>query len=129
ATPSGPTTSSSSEKRFSRNRDMDFNQYLLALQARRKVALMVFAGILVTAITVALLLPKRYDATATVLLDARDEQTSAPGRVSPRERAGYVYTQMDLIMSGKVAGRVARDLKLAQQPGMREAYESETGGA
>src|SRR5688572_11575161 len=108
---------------------MDFQQYLLALQARRKVFLLVFAAIIVTAVTVALVLPKRYDATATVLLDARDEQTAAsPGRVSPRERAGWVYTQVDLIQSGKVANRVVRDLKLAQQPGVREQFESETGG-
>jgi uncharacterized protein involved in exopolysaccharide biosynthesis len=66
---------------------MDFQQYLLALQARRKVFLLVFAAILVTAVTVALVLPKRYDAVATVLLDARDEQSNAgSGRVSPRER-------------------------------------------
>ncbi len=108
---------------------MDFHQYLLALQARRKVFLLVFAAILVTAVTVALILPKRYDATATVLLDARDEQTTVPGRESPRGRAGWIYTQMDLVASGKVASRVARDLKLAQQPGMREAYEKDTGGA
>ena len=108
---------------------MDFQQYLLALQARRKVFLLVFSALLVAAVTVALVLPKRYDATATVLLDARDEQTTSASRVSPRERAGWVYTQMDLVQSGKVAQRVARDLKLAQQPGMREAYESDTGGA
>jgi succinoglycan biosynthesis transport protein ExoP len=108
---------------------MDFQQYLLALQARRKVFLLVFAAILVTAVTVALVLPKRYDAIATVLLDARDEQSTAgAGRVSPRERAGWVYTQVDLIQSGKVANRVVRDLKLAQQPGVREQFESETGG-
>jgi len=108
---------------------MDFQQYLLALQARRKVFLLVFAAILVTAVTVALVLPKRYDAVATVLLDARDEQGSAgSGRVSPRERAGWVYTQVDLIQSGKVANRVVRDLKLAQQPGVREQFESDTGG-
>jgi len=108
---------------------MDFQQYLLALQARRKVFLLVFAAIIVTAVTVALILPKRYDATATVLLDARDEQTaSGSGRVSPRERAGWVYTQVDLIQSGKVANKVVRDLKLAQQPGMREAFEKDTGG-
>ena len=107
---------------------MDFQQYLLALQARRKVFLLVFAAIIVTAVTVALVLPKRYDATATVLLDARDEQTTTPGRVSPRERAGWVYTQVDLIQSGKVANRVVRDLKLAQRPGVREQFESETGG-
>lgn len=108
---------------------MDFQQYLLALQARRKVFLLVFAAIIVAAALVAVIVPKRYDATATVLLDARDEQQIAPGRDSPRGRAGWIYTQMDLVSSGKVAGRVVRDLKLSQQSDWREAYEKDTGGA
>ena len=81
-----------------------------------------------TAIVVALLIPKRYDAQATILIDARDEQTMAPLHMSPRERSGYIFTQVDLITSGKVASRVVRDLKLAQQPGMREDWERDTGG-
>src|SRR5206468_3081217 len=82
-----------------------------------------------TAIVVALVIPKRYDATATILIDARDEQTMAPARMSPRERAGYIFTQMELIASGKVAHKVVRDLKLASQPGVREEWERDTGGA
>lgn len=108
---------------------MDLNQYWLALKARRKAFLLVFALTVLTAVVVALAIPKRYDATATVLIDARDEQTLSPSRLSPRAMAGYIFTQMDLIQSGKVAHRVARDLKLAQQPGMREEWERDTGGA
>ena len=108
---------------------MDLNQYLLALKARKKAFVTVLAVTVFTAIVVALIIPKRYDATATVLIDARDEQTMASARgMSPRERAGYIFTQMDLIQSGKVATRVVRDLKLAQQPGVREEWERETGG-
>ena len=107
---------------------MDFNQYLLALKARRKVYLMVLAATVVTAVTVALIVPKRYDATATVLIDSRDEQTMSPAHISPRERAGYVFTQVDLIQSGRVAHKVVRDLKLAQEPGVREEWERDTGG-
>ena len=107
---------------------MDMNQFLLALRARRKVFLVVFAATVVAAIAVALIVPKKYVATATVLIDARDEQTMTPARLSPRERTGYVSTQLDLLQSGRVATQVARDLKLAQQPEMRERYESETGG-
>ncbi|HYY60625.1 MAG TPA: GNVR domain-containing protein, partial [Burkholderiales bacterium] len=40
----------------------------------------------------------------------------------------YIFTQMDLIASGKVAGKVVRDLKLTQQQGIREEWEKETGG-
>jgi protein tyrosine kinase modulator len=107
---------------------MDLNQYLLALKARRKAFITVLAVTVFTAIVVALLIPKRYDAVATILLDARDEQTLAPARLSPRERAGYIFTQMELIASGKVAQKVVRDLKLAQQPGTREDWEKDTGG-
>jgi chain length determinant protein EpsF len=107
---------------------MDLNQYLLALKARKKAFVTVLAVTVFTAIVAALLLPKRYDATATVLIDARDEQTMAPRGMSPRERAGYIFTQMDLIQSGKVANRVVRELKLTQQPGVREDWERDTGG-
>ena len=107
---------------------MDLSQYILALKARRKAFIAVFAITVVAAIVVALLIPKRYDATATILIDARDEQTLAPAPMSPRERAGYIFTQMELIASGKVATRVVRDLKLTQQPGMREDWEKDTGG-
>lgn len=109
---------------------MDLTQYWLALKARRKAFFLVFAVTVLTAVVVSLVVPKRYDATATVLIDAPDEQTLSPtGRVSPRERAGYMFTQVDLIQSGKVAHRVVRDLKLAQQPGVREEWERDTGGA
>jgi chain length determinant protein EpsF len=107
---------------------MDLNQYILALKARRKAFVTVLAVTVFTAIVVALLIPKRYDATATILIDARDEQTMAPARMSPRERAGYIFTQMELIASGKVAHKVVRDLKLASQPGVREEWEKDTGG-
>ena len=107
---------------------MDLNQYILALKARRKAFLTVLAVTVFTAIVAALVIPKRYDATATILIDARDEQTMAPARMSPRERAGYIFTQMELIASGKVAHKVVRDLKLAQQPGVREEWERDTGG-
>src|SRR2546422_2191259 len=108
---------------------MDLNQYILALKARRKAFVTVLAVTVFTAIVVALVIPKRYDATATILIDARDEQTLAPARMSPRERAGYIFTQMELIASGKVAHKVVRDLKLASQPGVREEWERDTGGA
>jgi chain length determinant protein EpsF len=108
---------------------MDINQFMLALRARRKAFLMVFAAVVVTAVAVAVVLPKKYVATATLLIDARDEQTMAPIRMTGRERMGYIATQIDLIKSPRVAKQVARDLKLAHKPGVREAWESATGGA
>lgn len=110
---------------------MDLTQYWLALKARRKAFLTVFLLTVVTAVVVGIAMPRRYDATATVLTDAPDEQrVGGDGvRTSARERAGYLVTQTDLIKSGAVAHRVVRELKLAQQSALREAWESETGGA
>jgi chain length determinant protein EpsF len=108
---------------------MDLNQFLLALRARRKAFIIAFCATVFTAIAVALIVPKKYVATATLMADARDEQTMSPTRMSPRERAGYYQTQIDLLTSSRVATQVARDLKLAQRPGWREAWEGDTGGA
>ncbi len=108
---------------------MDLNQFILALRARRKAFVIAFAVTIATALAVALILPKKYVATATLLIDTRDEQTMTPGRMTSRERASYVATQIDLLKSTRVATQVARDLKLAQKPGVREAWERDTGGA
>lgn len=110
---------------------MDLHQYILALRARRKAFMLAFLATVVTAVAVGLIMPKRYVAQATVLVDARDEQAMSPTRVvvGARERAAYIGTHVDLIQSGRVATQVARDLKLAQNPEVREAFEKDTGGA
>ena len=108
---------------------MDLSQFMLALRARRKAFLMVLAAVIVTAVAVAFIVPKKYVATATVLIDARDEQTMERTRMTGRERAGYIATQIDLIKSPRVAKQVVRDLRIAQRPGVREAWEGATGGA
>ncbi len=108
---------------------MDLNQFLLALRARRKVFYAVLAATVLTALAIALIVPKNYVATTTVLIDQQDEQQLAPSeRLSPRERTGYLQTQVELAQSGRVAKRVVRELKLAQMPGVREDYERDTGG-
>ncbi|MBV8033196.1 MAG: chain length determinant protein EpsF, partial [Betaproteobacteria bacterium] len=108
---------------------MDLNQFMLALRARRKAFYTVLAATVLAALAIALIVPKNYVASTTILIDARDEQQLSPAeRLSPRERTGYLQTQVDLIQSGRVAKRVVRELKIAQMPGVREDYERDTGG-
>lgn len=109
---------------------MDINQFLLALRARRKAFVMALLATIITAIAVALVLPKKYVAQTILLVDARDEQAITPARgvVSLPTRAAYIATQLELIQSARVATQVARDLKLAQNPETREAFEKDTGG-
>ena len=108
---------------------MNLTQFLQALRARRKAFFVTLVAVIATAIGVTLVIPKKYEATATLLMDARDEQVLSPSRISPREHLGYIATQVDLIQSGRVAAQVAKNLKLADKPGMREAWQQETGGA
>ena len=106
---------------------MNFSEFLIALRARRKAFAITLAAVIMTAVAVALVVPKKYVANTTLLMDVRDEQQMTPGRLL-RDR-GYLTTQMELIRSGRVAGQVVRDLKLAAKPGVREAWEQATGGA
>lgn len=109
---------------------MDLSQFLLALRARRKAFFMALVATIATAVAVALIVPKKYVAQATLVVAARDEQSITPSRSfdSIPVRAAYLATQLELIQSGRVATQVARDLKLAQSPELREAFEKDTGG-
>jgi len=109
---------------------MDLSQFLLALRARRKAFMLALVATIVAALAVAFIMPKKYVGQATLIVDARDEQTIAPSRggVSVLARAAYVATQTELIQSGRVATQVARDLNLAQNAELREAWQDDTGG-
>ena len=64
---------------------MDLNQFLLALKARRKAFYTVLAATVFTALAIALIVPKNYVASTTILIDARDEQQlSASERLANR---------------------------------------------
>jgi chain length determinant protein EpsF len=109
---------------------MDLSQFLLALHARRKAFMLALVATIIAALAVALIMPKKYVGQATVIVDARDEQAIVPSRggVSLSERAAYVATQVELVQSGRVATQVARDLNLAQNAELREAWQDDTGG-
>jgi chain length determinant protein EpsF len=108
---------------------VNLNLFLSALRARFGVFALVLAATVLAATVVSLLLPKSYKATASVLVDAnRDEQSLTNVLIPPRERIGYMQTQMDIITSQRVARKVVQDLKLADSPASREAFEKEAGG-
>ncbi|HUP97851.1 MAG TPA: chain length determinant protein EpsF [Usitatibacter sp.] len=102
---------------------MTFQQFLLALRGRLWVFLALLLGTLGVAAVVTLLMPKSYQATVSLLLDNRDEQSLAGTLPSARERLGFMQTQMDIINSQRVARRVVENLKLADGEGMQAAFE------
>jgi chain length determinant protein EpsF len=108
---------------------MGLQLFFAALRARFGAFCLVAAATVLAAAAVSLALPKSYEARALLLVDAtREEQSLSNVLVPPRERIGYMQTQADILTSERVARRVVRDLELAQDAALREAFAA-AGGA
>src|SRR5882724_59487 len=110
---------------------MNLYQFLSALRARAGVFVFLLSVTVLAAAAVSFMLPKTYTATVSLLVDAKEEQSLNSvlrPLVLPQERLSYMQTQMDIITSEKVARKVVQDLKLAESPSTRAAFEKETGG-
>jgi len=103
---------------------VSLHQFLLALRARVRIFALLLLATIVTVAAVSLLLPKKYVATVSLLVDRKDDSSAASGR----HQGGYIQTQVDILTSRRVAGQVVRELKLAQLPEVREAFEADTDG-
>jgi len=113
---------------------MNFRQFLLALRARFKIFATILVVAVVAAAAVSLLMPRTYNATASLLVDAKDQQLLNNNQrlaLQPQERLNYLQTQIDILTSGKVAHKVVQDLKLADNPALRASFarEDDTPGA
>ena len=107
---------------------MTFQQFLLILQARAKVATYVFLATVLTTLIVSLLLPKQYTASTAVVIDVKSPDPIAgvvlPGMISP----GYMATQVDIINSDRVAQQVVKSLRMAESPVIQQQWRDETDG-
>ena len=106
---------------------MTFGQFLSILRARWWVVALVLGLTVATTLLVSLLLPRQYTATASVVVDFKPDPVSAfafGGGASP----AYMATQVDIIQSERVAQRVVRNLKLNENPQVRQQWLDETGG-
>ena len=106
---------------------MNFHQFLLALRGRIWVFLALLGATVFAAIVVTILMPKTYDATASVLVDNRDEQMINQQLMPARQQLGYMQTQVDIIQSQRVARQVVKDLHLAEHPSVRADWEKSGG--
>lgn len=106
---------------------MTFNQFIAVLRARRWLILWVALGILIPAIALSLLLPKKYQGTASVVVEVRPDPVTGLGYQSALTPA-IVATQIDIITSDRVARRVVRELRMAEIPQFREQWQSDTNG-
>lgn len=106
---------------------MTFSQFVSILRARWWILVLVLGLTVATTVAVSLLLPKQYKAMASVVIDFKPDPVSAVmygGLASP----AFMATQVDIITSDRVAQRVVRNLKLNENPQIRQQWQDETEG-
>ena len=106
---------------------MTFGQFFSILGARKWAALLVLVLVVATTVGVSLLLPKQYDASASVVIDSKPDPVSAmafPSMAMP----SFMATQVDILTSDRVALRVIRDLKLLDSPQLRAQWQTDGEG-
>ena len=106
---------------------MTFGQFLSILRARKWAALLVFLLVVATTVVVSLWLPKQYSGTASVVIDIKPDPVSAilnPGMAMP----AFMATQVDILTSDRVTLRVIQDLKLLENPQIRQQWQDDAQG-
>jgi chain length determinant protein EpsF len=107
---------------------MNFSQLLLILAARKRIVLATLILTVTLTVLVSSLMPKTYEATATVVLNYKG-QDPLTGVIMPSLMLpSYMATQIDIITSKNVAARVVDGLKLAQNPAVIEQFQQSAGG-
>jgi chain length determinant protein EpsF len=106
---------------------MNANKVLVVLRLRWWLILTIFVATVVGAFGATYVMPKRYQATTTLLLDVRTDplvSALAPTLAHP----AYIATQTEVIRSERVAGRVVKMLGLAQSPEAVAEWREATEG-
>jgi len=107
---------------------MNLEQFLAILKARRSIALAVFLLTVCAAVAVSLLLPKKYTATAEVLVDLAPPDQITGLQVSGMAASAFISTQIDVIKSDRVSGRVISNLGLMENAEIRDEWKKQTNG-
>src|SRR5712691_298274 len=98
------------------------------LWARKWIAATAITSTIVAAYGVAKVLPPRYEAVATVMLDVTEPDAVTGQLISGPSARQYQRTLLSVLKSDRVALDVVKRLNLARRPEYIEAFNQETGG-
>ena len=107
---------------------MNFTQFLLILRARYKIILGTLFVVVATTVTIALLLPKTYTATTSLVMNYKGTDPVTGMALPSQMMPGYMATQIDILSSMTVALKVVDDLKLADSNVVKQQFQDATGG-
>lgn len=102
---------------------MNLHQFLLVLLARYKIALLTMLAVVAIAQAASFLLPKLYTATTALVVDVR-----SPDPVAAMFLPLSMSTQIEIINSDRVAQKVVKNLKLDENPTVKEQWLESTEG-
>ena len=110
---------------------MSLEQFLLILRARKRLVIDTVLVVVALTLAASLVLPKRYTATANVVVDVRASQpdpVTAAAVTITGPQPSYLPTQLDIVGSDRVAQRVVKMLKLEDDPKLRQKWVEDTEG-
>ena len=107
---------------------MSLNQFITVLKARRWVVLGTLLTAIVIAVAASALLPERWTASASVLLEWKGPDPASGMLVSSQTRPGHLATQVEIIQSRNVALKVVEQLRLAESQALLQEWRSATQG-
>jgi len=102
---------------------MDLTQLLVILRAHPRIVLLTLFITVATAATISALLPKKYTASASVVINFEGKDPVTGLNVSAQQMPGYIPTQLNIIQSRSVALRVVESLKLTDDENVKKAFE------
>lgn len=107
---------------------MNLNQILRILRARYRILLFALFGTVLAALVVSLLMPERYTATTSVVVDVKSPDPVAGQTLPAMTMPGYMATQVDIINSDRVVYRVIKLLGFDKDPVLQERWRAATNG-
>lgn len=101
---------------------MTFNQLLSILNARKLTLILTFLITVGAVVSLSLVLPKKYDASTSIIFNAKAVDPISGFNLSANMLPGYIATQVNVINSRKVALKVVEKLSLHTNPVFIDAF-------
>src|SRR6266850_1481588 len=107
---------------------MSLQQFLMILRGRLMLVASILIGTVAVIVAASLVLPKKYTATAAVVVDVKSPDPITGTMLHAMVMPGYMATQRDIITSDRVAQKVVKLLKLDEVPSKKEQWLQSTQG-
>lgn len=107
---------------------MNFRYLLNILRARKGLLFSVVLATVLLAIAVSAVLPTKYTAASSVVVDVKSIDPVAGGAMEGNLVSSYMATQIDIVLSERVALRALRTLGLQRRADLQDAWREATDG-